>query len=154
MRRREVCRSRRRRSSALLRTITAACSCTRKIDPVALQLGPLAIHWYGLTYLAAFGLFMFLATRRLRHEPFASVQGPGAWSRKDVEDMLFLGVLGVVVGGRLGYCLFYKPAYYLDASAGDLLRLAGRHELPWRHARRASRRSGGSRARAASRSGR
>ena len=83
------------------------------IDPVALRLGPVAIHWYGLTYLAAFGLFMFLATRRLRHEPFVSVRGPGAWTRKDVEDMLFLGVLGVVVGGRLGYCLFYKPDYYL-----------------------------------------
>jgi phosphatidylglycerol---prolipoprotein diacylglyceryl transferase len=84
------------------------------IDPVAIRLGPVAVHWYGLTYLAAFGLFMLLALRRLRHEPFASVQGPGAWSRKDIEDMLFLGVLGVVVGGRLGYCLFYKPAYYLS----------------------------------------
>ena len=73
------------------------------IDPVALQIGPLAIHWYGLTYLAAFGLFMLLGTRRLRHEPFASITGPGAWSRKDVEDILFLGVAGVVVGGRLGY---------------------------------------------------
>ena len=84
------------------------------IDPVALRLGPLAIHWYGLTYLAAFGLFLLLALRRLHHEPFASVKGPGAWSRKDVEDMLFLGVLGVVVGGRLGYCLFYKPGYYMS----------------------------------------
>ena len=83
-----------------------------KIDPVALQLGPVAIHWYGLTYLAAFALFMVLAMRRLHHEPFASVQGPTAWSRKDVEDILFLGVLGVVLGGRLGYCLFYKPAFY------------------------------------------
>jgi phosphatidylglycerol---prolipoprotein diacylglyceryl transferase len=83
------------------------------IDPVALRLGPVAIHWYGLTYLAAFGLFMFLAMRRLRHEPFVSVRGPAAWTRKDVEDMLFLGVLGVVVGGRLGYCLFYKPDYYV-----------------------------------------
>ena len=83
------------------------------IDPVALRLGPIAIHWYGLTYLAAFALFMLLAYRRLHHEPFACVKGPGAWSRKDVEDMLFLGVLGVVVGGRLGYCLFYKPGYYL-----------------------------------------
>ena len=82
------------------------------INPVALQLGPVAIHWYGLTYLAAFGLYMLLAMRRLHHEPFASVRGPGAWSKKDVEDMLFLGVLGVVVGGRLGYCLFYKPGYY------------------------------------------
>ena len=81
-----------------------------QIDPVALQLGPLAIHWYGLTYLAAFGLFMLLAFRRLRHEPFAS---SAAWSRRDVDDMLFLGVIGVIVGGRLGYCLFYKPAFYL-----------------------------------------
>ena len=79
------------------------------INPVALQLGPLAVHWYGLTYLAAFGLFMWLGTRRLRHQPFTSITGPGGWSRKDVEDILFLGVLGVVLGGRLGYCLFYKP---------------------------------------------
>ncbi|WP_137896052.1 prolipoprotein diacylglyceryl transferase [Ramlibacter sp. 2FC] len=84
-----------------------------QIDPVALQLGPLAIHWYGLTYLAAFGLFLLLGLRRLRHEPYASLAGPAAWGRKDVEDILFLGVMGVVLGGRIGYCLFYKPAYYL-----------------------------------------
>jgi phosphatidylglycerol:prolipoprotein diacylglycerol transferase len=83
-----------------------------EIHPVALQLGPLAIHWYGLTYLAAFGLFFFLATLRLKHQPYASITGPGAWSRRDIEDILFLGVMGVVVGGRVGYCLFYKPAYY------------------------------------------
>jgi phosphatidylglycerol:prolipoprotein diacylglycerol transferase len=84
-----------------------------KIDPVALQLGPVAIHWYGLTYLLAFGLFLLLANMRLKHEPFRSIQGPGAWQRKDIEDMLFLGVIGTVVGGRLGYCLFYKPEFYL-----------------------------------------
>jgi len=61
----------------------------------------------------AFGLFLFLGTRRLRHPPFKSMTGECAWSRKDVEDILFLGVLGVVVGGRIGYCLFYKPGYYL-----------------------------------------
>ncbi len=82
------------------------------ISPVALQIGPVAVHWYGLTYLAAFGLFMWLGTWRLRHQPFASVTGSAAWSRRDVEDILFLGVMGVVVGGRLGYCLFYKPGYY------------------------------------------
>ena len=81
------------------------------INPVALQLGPLAIHWYGITYLVAFGLFMFLGTRRLKHEPYASMTGDRAWTRKDVEDILFLGVVGVVVGGRIGYCLFYKPGY-------------------------------------------
>lgn len=84
-----------------------------QIDPVALQLGPVAIHWYGLTYLAAFGLFMLLANARLRHLPFAAVQQPAPWVRRDVEDILFLGVMGVVLGGRVGYCLFYKPAYYL-----------------------------------------
>jgi phosphatidylglycerol:prolipoprotein diacylglycerol transferase len=83
-----------------------------KIDPVALQIGPLAVHWYGLTYLAAFGLFMLLANARLKHQPYAALQGPGAWSRRDIEDMLFHGVVGVIAGGRLGYCLFYKPGYY------------------------------------------
>ena len=86
-----------------------------EIHPVALQLGPLAIHWYGLTYLAAFGLFFFLATLRLKHQPYASITGAGAWSKRDIEDILFLGVMGVVIGGRIGYCLFYKPAYYANA---------------------------------------
>ncbi len=83
-----------------------------QIDPVALQLGPVAVHWYGLTYLAAFGLFLWLGQLRLRHEPFASLKGPQAWAKRDVEDILFLGVMGVILGGRLGYCLFYKPLYY------------------------------------------
>ena len=84
------------------------------IDPVALRIGPLAIHWYGLTYLAAFALFYWLGTRRLAHEPFASIREPSRWTRRDIEDILFLGVVGVVLGGRLGYCLIYKPAYYLS----------------------------------------
>ncbi len=84
------------------------------IDPVALQIGPLAVHWYGLTYLAAFLLFLWLGLRRLRHEPYASLSGEGGWQRRDVEDILFLGVLGVILGGRLGYVLFYKPLDYLS----------------------------------------
>jgi phosphatidylglycerol:prolipoprotein diacylglycerol transferase len=83
------------------------------IDPVAIQIGPVAVHWYGLTYLAAFGLFLWLGALRLKHPTFAALTGAQSWSRKDVEDILFLGVLGVVLGGRIGYCLFYKPAYYL-----------------------------------------
>jgi phosphatidylglycerol:prolipoprotein diacylglycerol transferase len=81
------------------------------IDPVALQLGPLSVHWYGLTYLAAFALFYGLASLRLAQLPFRQLP---EWSRRDIEDILFLGVLGVILGGRLGYCLFYKPAYYLS----------------------------------------
>lgn len=84
------------------------------IDPVALQVGPLAIHWYGLTYLVAFSLFFLLGSLRLRHEPFASIREPAPWTRRDIEDILFLGVVGVVLGGRLGYCLVYKPGYYLS----------------------------------------
>ena len=78
------------------------------IDPVALQLGPVAIHWYGLTYLVAFGLFLWLASLRVKQPQYAAL----GWTRRDVEDLLFYGVLGVVIGGRLGYVLFYKPGHY------------------------------------------
>ena len=84
------------------------------IDPVAVHLGPLAVHWYGLTYLAAFAMFLLLGTLRLRQPPFAGIRGAGAWTRRDVEDILFLGVMGVILGGRIGYCLFYKPGFYVS----------------------------------------
>ena len=84
-----------------------------QFDPIALDLGklglPIAIHWYGITYLVAFGLFLFLAIRRTRLPQFAAT----GWTRRDVEDLLFFGVLGTVIGGRLGYVLFYKPGFYL-----------------------------------------
>ena len=79
-----------------------------QFDPIAIKLGPLAVHWYGLTYLAAFGMFLWLANLRVAQRQFADT----GWSRKDVDDILFFGVLGVVLGGRLGYVLFYKPDYY------------------------------------------
>ena len=80
-----------------------------QFDPIAISLGPLAVHWYGLTYLAAFGLFLWLANLKVRQPQFAAA----GWSKRDVDDLLFFGVLGVVLGGRLGYVLFYKPDYYL-----------------------------------------
>jgi len=80
-----------------------------QFDPVALSLGPININWYGLTYLAAFGLFLFLGARRVRRPHFAAA----GWQRRDIEDMLFYGVLGVVIGGRIGYAIFYKPGEYL-----------------------------------------
>jgi phosphatidylglycerol:prolipoprotein diacylglycerol transferase len=77
------------------------------IDPVLIHIGPLAIRWYGLMYLlgflAAYGLIRVLARRRGLH-----LDGDGA------ADLLFYGAVGVVVGGRLGYVLFYNPAWYLD----------------------------------------
>jgi phosphatidylglycerol:prolipoprotein diacylglycerol transferase len=80
-----------------------------QFDPVAIALGPLQIHWYGLTYLVAFALFLWLATLRTRQHQFAAA----GWTRRDAEDLLFYGVVGVVLGGRLGYALFYKPGEYL-----------------------------------------
>ena len=79
-----------------------------QFDPVAIQIGPIAVHWYGLTYLVAFGLFLWLASLRVKHTPFAE----RGWTRREVEDLMFYGVLGVIIGGRLGYVLFYKPGYY------------------------------------------
>jgi phosphatidylglycerol:prolipoprotein diacylglycerol transferase len=80
-----------------------------QFDPVAIALGPIQIHWYGLTYLVAFGLFLWLAMRRAAKPWFADA----GWTRRDVEDLLFWGVVGVIVGGRVGYALFYKPGDYL-----------------------------------------
>src|SRR3990167_7480154 len=79
-----------------------------QFNPIALQLGPVAIHWYGLTYLVAFGLFLWLAALRAGQPQYAA----RGCTRRDVEDLLFFGVMGVVIGGRLGYVLFYKPAHY------------------------------------------
>ena len=78
-------------------------------ESIALDLKLVQIHWYGLTYLVAFGLFLWLASLRVKLPHFRQ-QG---WSRRDVEDLLFFGVLGVVLGGRIGYALFYKPGQYL-----------------------------------------
>lgn len=80
-----------------------------QFNPIALQIGPLAVHWYGVMYLIGFGLFIWLGRLRCR-QPHNAAAG---WQPKDVEDMLFYGVLGVVLGGRLGYVFFYKPDYFL-----------------------------------------
>lgn len=82
-----------------------------QFDPVALKLGPIAIHWYGLMYLVAFALFFFLGRHRLKQASYA--RSSGLTSQK-LEDVLFYGVMGVILGGRLGYVLFYKPDYYLS----------------------------------------
>jgi phosphatidylglycerol:prolipoprotein diacylglycerol transferase len=77
-----------------------------QFDPIAFQVGPLAVRWYGLMYLAGFVLFIVLGRRQARQKMLTG------WRMTDVDDMLFLGVFGVILGGRLGYVLFYKPLYY------------------------------------------
>jgi len=76
-------------------------------DPIALHLGPVAVRWYGLMYLVAFALVLILGRMRIRNQPWIAI------TTRDLDDMLFFGVLGVVLGGRLGYILFYKPLEYL-----------------------------------------
>ncbi|MCB1701441.1 MAG: prolipoprotein diacylglyceryl transferase [Halioglobus sp.] len=71
-----------------------------EIDPVAIALGPVKVHWYGLAYLAGLAFAWWLAVRRSRL-PGAAVQ------REQVDDLIFFGALGVVLGGRIGYALFY-----------------------------------------------
>ena len=78
-------------------------------DPIALSLGPLHIRWYGLMYLLAFIQFIWIGRIRIK-QPHIAAQG---WKKEDLDDMLFYGVLGVVIGGRLGQVFFYDPAYYL-----------------------------------------
>lgn len=75
------------------------------IDPVALSLGPIQIHWYGLMYLLGFSGAWWLG--RLRADRFG-------WTAVEVEDLLFYGAIGVIVGGRLGYSLFYDLPALID----------------------------------------
>ena len=76
-----------------------------QFDPIALQLGPLAIRWYGLMYVLAFVLVIVLGRMQARRAIFTG------WRAHDVDDMLFYGVFGVILGGRLGYVLFYRPMH-------------------------------------------
>jgi phosphatidylglycerol:prolipoprotein diacylglycerol transferase len=77
-------------------------------DPVALSIGPLSVHWYGITYLLAFLFFWAYGSWLARNREW------WGWSPQDVGDMLFYGMLGVVVGGRTGYVLFYAMDSFLE----------------------------------------
>ena len=78
-----------------------------EIDPVALALGPIKIHWYGLTYLTGLAFAWWLAVKR--------TERPGALvGRKQVDDLIFYAALGIVVGGRLGYVFFYGWDKFID----------------------------------------
>ena len=77
------------------------------IDPILFQLGPLVIRWYALAYIG--GLLLGWWTMRA-----LATQSPVAAERDDVDDFLVWATLGVVLGGRLGYVLFYNPGFYLD----------------------------------------
>ena len=77
------------------------------IDPVAVQLGPLAIHWYGLMYLFGFAAAWYLGKKRCA-QPWSPIK------EEQLEDLIFYGALGVILGGRMGYVLFYNFEQFLS----------------------------------------
>ena len=77
-----------------------------QFDPIAISIGPVAIRWYALSYIVGFMLFLWLGRRRIK-------QGNTAFTQEMLDDFLTWGVLGVILGGRLGYVLFYKLSDYL-----------------------------------------
>lgn len=82
------------------------------VDPIIVSLGPVALRWYGLMYLIGFFTAWWLGNYRAR-------TGPGNWTRNDVSDLVFFGAMGAVLGGRVGYVLFYN----FDAFLADPLYL-------------------------------
>ncbi len=75
------------------------------IDPVIFSVGPLSVRWYGLMYLIGFVAAYILAHKRLERTP---------WTKDQLSDLLFWGFLGVILGGRIGYVLFYQFGLFLD----------------------------------------
>lgn len=80
---------------------------THAIDPIALDFGVIQVHWYGVMYLIAFGSAWILGSYRAR------LPGSG-WNEKQLSDLIFYGAVGVILGGRAGYVLFYHFDYFLS----------------------------------------
>jgi len=78
------------------------------IDPVAIAIGPITVHWYGIMYLIGFAAAWWLGTRRAQ-------QANSGWQEHNIGDLIFYGALGVVLGGRIGYGLFYNFQSYIDS---------------------------------------
>lgn len=76
------------------------------INPVALDFGFIQIHWYGVMYLLAFLSAYFLAIKRAKNT--------NNWHKQQIEDLIFYGALGVILGGRLGYVLFYNLSVFIQ----------------------------------------
>src|SRR5687767_10439735 len=76
-------------------------------DPIAFQVGPLKVHWYGIMYLIGFAAAWWLARRR-------AAQPGSTWKASDVDDLIFNTMLGVILGGRIGYVLFYGMPYWAE----------------------------------------
>jgi len=88
-----------------------------EIDPIAIHLGPLAVRWYGLAYFAGILIGWQYARSLVRNDRLWGGR-PAPMTVTDIDDFLLWLVIGIVVGGRLGYALFYQPGHYLDDPLG------------------------------------
>ena len=79
-----------------------------QINPIALDFGLLKVHWYGLMYFFGFISFIYLGKHQIKNRPWITI------NHKILDDTFFYGALGVILGGRLGYILFYQPFYYFS----------------------------------------
>lgn len=79
-----------------------------QFDPIAIHLGSFGIHWYGLMYLTGFLAFLALGKWQIKHRSWHN------WNLSMLDDALFFGALGVIIGGRLGYVLFYQLDYFIQ----------------------------------------
>ena len=102
------------------------------IDPVAVHIGPLKIHWYGIMYLIGFGTAWWLGQRRANRPD-------SGWTGQQISDLIFYGALGAVLGGRIGYVLFYDLPVFLAEPLAHFQGVGGRHVV----SRRPDRRVGG-----------
>ena len=82
-----------------------------QFDPIAIHIGSFGIHWYGLMYLTAFLAFLGLGKWQINHRTWHG------WTMPMLDDALFFGALGVILGGRLGYVLFYQFSYFMQHPA-------------------------------------
>ena len=78
-----------------------------QFDPVAISVGPINIHWYGIMYIIAFGGAWILADYRRK-------QAPSQWSSEQISDLVFYGAMGAVLGGRLGSVFFYNIDRFIE----------------------------------------
>lgn len=78
-----------------------------QIDPIIFSIGPLSVRWYGLMYLIGFAFAMWFANKKAK-------QPNSGWTKDEVSDLLFYGMLGVILGGRVGYVLFYQFSYFIE----------------------------------------
>jgi len=99
------------------------------INPIAFSLGPLKVHWYGLMYLTGFLGAWFYGVQR-------SKRTDNSWNARQVEDVIFYGALGVILGGRIGYVLFYDFPVFAAHPLSIFYIWQGGDVFSWWNARR------------------